>query len=92
MISCQKATELISKQLDYSLSLNEKAQLLLHLADCCECLLFEKQIYSIHNVAKEFSEKKIDSKNAEEIRAPQLSPELKSKILRVIRTHLKNSK
>jgi len=89
MTSCRKATKLISKQLDYPLSINEKAQLLLHLTDCDQCMVFEKQVYSIRAAAKEFSENKIASTKPRKTKAPKLSPKFKSKVLKLINTQLK---
>lgn len=92
MTSCRKATKLISKQLDYPLSINEKAQLLLHLSDCDQCVVFEKQVYSIHNAAKELSEDKMSLKKPRNIKAPKLSPEFKSKVRKVIKIQLKKKR
>jgi len=43
MISCESATLFVSKKEEHKLSLRERFQLLIHLAVCKFCRLFEKQ-------------------------------------------------
>lgn len=52
MISCKKATELVSKSMDEKLSLKEEFELKLHLFICEFCEAFKNQVNLIRNAFK----------------------------------------
>ena len=52
MISCRKATKLISKAEDESLSIFEKIILIIHMSMCWCCRRFQKQLRAIGVTAK----------------------------------------
>lgn len=53
MISCRKATELLSRQLDEPLSLWDRGRLRLHLLICHACRVFERRLTQIRRVLKQ---------------------------------------
>ena len=54
MISCKKAVELLSKEMEEPLSKQEKKELLIHLHICEFCVLFQKQLNMIRLRVREF--------------------------------------
>ena len=52
MISCRKATEIISKAQDEALTSTEKITLLIHLSVCWCCRAFQKQLQAISFAAR----------------------------------------
>jgi hypothetical protein len=52
MITCKQATELLSKQMEKTLSLKERFNLYLHLRICVLCVQFGKQLQIIRRVLK----------------------------------------
>ncbi|MBK8162035.1 MAG: zf-HC2 domain-containing protein [Gammaproteobacteria bacterium] len=52
MISCRKASELISLSLDRPLALRERLTLGLHLCGCSMCRAYRRQAMFIRNVAQ----------------------------------------
>jgi len=63
-LSCLKATELIEKKLQFSLSVKEKLQLRIHKMMCTACTLYEKQSAFIE---KGLSENQKEEQSPEEI-------------------------
>lgn len=51
MISCRRATELISLNFDTKLGIIEKVRLRLHLSICEACTRFSKQLDLLHHAA-----------------------------------------
>ena len=56
MISCYQATKLISAQMDHPLSIEDKETLILHLFNCRQCNLFEKQMVIIAASVRELAD------------------------------------
>ena len=56
MISCKKATELISRSLEESLSIKEELLLKMHLFLCETCDLFRKQTALLRRVVRRSEE------------------------------------
>lgn len=75
MITCKKATELISKELEESLSTKEQLLLKMHLFLCETCDLFRKQA-ALMRKALRLGKEREDG--------PKLSQETKEKIRRTI--------
>lgn len=88
MISCRKATELISKEMDEPLSRWETFSLKAHLLVCWCCNRFKKQIHIINNQLKEIASEIIAFERFAEIDLPDLSQESKERILKVLRNTL----
>lgn len=51
MVSCRRATELISLNFDTKLGIIEKVRLRLHLSICEACTRFSKQLELLHHAA-----------------------------------------
>ena len=83
MISCKRASELISKQMDEPLSLQEAVSLKMHLFLCEFCEQFRKQLELISKGTQRLfclgSEEEEQDPNA-----PCLSPEAKQAIIEKI--------
>lgn len=54
MLSCQKATELMSMQVEEPLSTRQNLALNLHLTMCRGCRAFKKQVNMIHEACRLF--------------------------------------
>lgn len=76
MISCRRATELMSQQLDHSLPIHKKIALRLHTNLCRACFHYGQQIKSLQDLLTNLDE------NTPTITLPQenLSEETKQKI------------
>ncbi|MBX7142917.1 MAG: zf-HC2 domain-containing protein [Oligoflexia bacterium] len=61
MISCQRATELISKRMEEPLSLKEELSLKLHLFICEFCEKFAQQVHLVRSAIKNGSTEPDDS-------------------------------
>jgi hypothetical protein len=57
MLSCHKATELMSLQVEESLPASKKLSLTFHLAMCGGCRNFQKQMQILHHACQLFPEK-----------------------------------
>ena len=71
MITCKKATFLVSKKEENKLSFGERIQLKMHLAICKLCRLFEKQSWLFSKHAQhmhEHSDQRLSIKKKEEIK------------------------
>jgi hypothetical protein len=88
MVSCRKATQLLSKQMDDTLSFLEKIQLYTHLLVCWCCLRFQSQILILREAIRELAHESIAFEHYEEVALPALSIESKERILNVL---LKNT-
>jgi len=88
MLSCLKATQLISKQLDQPLLLSEKVQLVIHLFNCQECKLFELQLLLIESSIRELASETMAFKQFQEIGLPGLTSKAKARILQTIHSKL----
>lgn len=53
MMSCIKATEQISQQLDRALSITERVQLKTHLLMCSKCSRCADQLAQLHRIASQ---------------------------------------
>jgi len=85
MISCDKATELISKKMDEPLSSWEKVQLFAHTLLCWCCKLFEKQALAIRDALQEMANEEMAFQRFDELNLPGLSEEAKHRIIKRIR-------
>jgi len=85
MVSCQKATQLLSKQMDESLSKWEKFQLNLHLLVCWACRRFQKHLILLRKIYRDFARESIAFEQYAEAGLPDLRPEAKARILSAIR-------
>ena len=54
MLSCREITLLLSESLDHPLKLRERMALKIHLAMCDGCHSFEKQMFSLRGIAKQY--------------------------------------
>ena len=54
MLSCQKATELMSMQVEQQLPAGKRLSLAFHLTMCKGCRSFQKQMQTIHEACKLF--------------------------------------
>lgn len=61
MISCKRATELVSRGLDVPLSAGERVRLMAHLFICSFCRRFKRQMELIRMALKQSQEQGIDS-------------------------------
>lgn len=66
MITCKRATELISKSMEESLSLVERAELKLHLFLCECCEQFRKQVELLRGVLRKEGEQGALSQSAKD--------------------------
>lgn len=87
MISCQKATELLSKQMDASLSSWENIQVYAHLFFCGGCKVIRTQNLILQKIVQKLARDSMDFELHTEIRLPGLSPEAKERILKAIRSN-----
>lgn len=87
MVSCRKATELLSKQMDDPLSPWENIQLHTHLLVCWCCRRFQTQILILREAIREMAHESIAFEHYQEIGLPDLSLESKERILRVLRNN-----
>lgn len=55
MLTCQRATKLLSEQLDRPLSFGERTSLKLHLLMCRGCSNFGEQMSTIRRLTREYS-------------------------------------
>lgn len=85
MISCEKATQLISKQMDEPISVWEKVQLHTHTFVCWCCTRFKSQILRIRGALRELAHETMAFERFEEIGLPSLSPQSKQRIINTIR-------
>lgn len=53
-MNCKKATQLLSEQLDQSLSRKEKIALQFHLGICSGCRNFSRHMKKIHSISKDY--------------------------------------
>lgn len=88
MISCEKSSQLISKQMDEPLSIWEKVQLYSHTFFCWCCLRFQKQIIHIREALREVAHEAIAFERFHELSLPSMSHEAKARILLAIRAKL----
>jgi hypothetical protein len=88
MVSCWKATQLLSKQMDDPLSIWEKFQLNTHLLMCWVCRRFQKHIILLRSALRELGHESMAFEHYAEIGLPDLSPEAKERILTAIRRQL----
>lgn len=88
MVSCRKATQLLSKQMDDPLSSLEKVLLYTHLLVCWCCQRFQAQILILREAVREMAHESIAFERYEEIGLLGLSPESKERILTVLRNNL----
>ena len=56
MISCYQVTKLISAQMDHPLSTEDKETLILHLLNCQQCNLFDRQMVIIVASVRELAD------------------------------------
>ena len=56
MLSCQRATQLLSERLDRPLSLSERAALRIHLMMCRGCSNFGEQMGTIRQLTQQYRE------------------------------------
>jgi hypothetical protein len=84
VISCDKATQLISEKMDRPLSLMEKIRLAYHLVNCWQCKLFEKQIRIICNSFRKMINEEMVFERSQEIGIPGLSNKAKARLLLAI--------
>lgn len=63
MLTCRKATQLLSEKQDRSLALNELTYLQLHLLMCISCRRYAKQIKVISILSSKFKQLKDDELN-----------------------------
>jgi len=85
MISCKKATQLIFKQMDETLSIWEKIQLSTHTFLCWCCTRFKNQILRIREALREIAHEVMDFERFEEIGMPSLSPQARQRVIKTIR-------
>ena len=88
MIPCEKATRLISKQLDEPLSIMEKIQLYSHTIMCWCCQRFQKQVIEIKKALREIAHEVMAFERFKEIGMPDLSPQAKQRVMRAIQKNL----
>jgi len=81
MISCKKATQLISKKMDEELSFLEKVLLVSHTIMCWCCKRFERQIEKIREAYREIAHEIMAFERYQEIGMPDLSPETRQRML-----------
>ena len=89
MLSCRKATQLLSKQMDDPLSPWEKIQLNFHLIACWCCRRFQKQLLVLREAVREMAHESMAFEHYKRIRLPDLSPQSKERILTVLRNNSK---
>lgn len=87
MVSCRKATTLLSKQMDEPLSLWEKFLLSTHLLVCWCCRRFQTHILILREAIRELAHENIAFERYEEMGLPALSIESKERILTVLRNN-----
>jgi hypothetical protein len=87
MISCKKATQLISRKMDEGLSFWENILLLSHTVMCWCCRRFERQTEKIRESIREISHEIMAFERYQEIGMPELSPEAKQRLIAAIRRH-----
>lgn len=87
MVSCRKATQLLSKQIDDSLTPWENIQLQVHLLVCWCCRRFQTQILILREAVRDMAHESIAFERFEEIGLPGLSPESKEGILTILRNN-----
>ena len=87
MVSCRKATKLLSKQMDDSLSILEKIQLYTHLLVCWCCRRFQTHILILRSAIRELAHETIAFEHYDEVGLPELSFESKERILNVLRNN-----
>jgi Putative zinc-finger len=80
MVSCRKATELLSKQIDDPLSPWEKILLSTHLLVCWCCRRFQTQILILREAVRDMAHESIAFERYQEIGLPGLSPESRERI------------
>jgi hypothetical protein len=85
MISCKKASLLISKRMDEPLSFLEKILLISHLTICWCCQRFDNQILALRKAFRNMAQESIAFERYAELGLPGLSSETKDKIIKSIR-------
>jgi hypothetical protein len=85
MISCKKASLLISKRMDEPLSFLEKILLISHLTICWCCQRFDNQILDLRKAFRNLAQESIAFERYVEFELPDLSPGAKDRILKSIR-------
>ena len=85
MISCNKATELISKQMDEPLSIWENVQLYTHTFFCWCCTRFRSQLLIFREALREIAHELMAFERFEEIGLPSLNFQAKQRIINAIR-------
>lgn len=88
MISCRKATQLLSKEMDEPLSRWEKLSLKVHLLVCWCCNRFKQQIQIISKQLQEMARESLAFEHFAEIDLPGLSAEAKERIMKVLKNAL----
>ncbi len=87
MLSCKKATRLISQNLDNALPVHSRMALRLHILMCRFCARFEKQMLFLRDIFKRY-EKQTQAESALPSDSPHRSPEATERI----KTALQESK
>ena len=80
MISCRKASKLMSQKFDQPLNLNQELRLRVHLMICKSCPKLHQQFEILHQAGQHFTQHPADPLNA-----PALTPEAKQRILQKLR-------
>jgi predicted anti-sigma-YlaC factor YlaD len=89
MVSCRKATQLLSQQMDDPLSAWEKIQLYSHLLVCWCCRRFQRHMLILREAIRELAHETIAFERYEELELPGLSPESRKRILTLLRNKSK---
>ncbi len=79
MITCKKATELISRKMDGKLSVTEKIRLFAHLCICHFCRSFQDHVRTIHSAMSSIKQKESIPRDRD------ASAKLKERIIESIR-------
>lgn len=79
MLSCKKATELMSKKEVQNLSIIERAQLKIHSSMCKACSSYEKQTETINKTLSKIS-------NIDTVEKQSLTDDFKQSIINKIKT------
>ena len=79
MLSCEKASELIEKKLNFSLGTKEKVQLFIHTKVCDACKNYEKQSADMDSLLDEHLKPGTDSQKLPKKIKDQIVEELNAK-------------
>ncbi len=76
MISCRRASKLMSKKFDQPLNINQELRLRVHLMICKSCPRLHQQFEILHQAGQHFTQHPADPLNE-----PALTPAAKQRIL-----------